>query len=67
VLQEEFAEPQTFQVLIHELYLKKDLNIHNKIVKVIDNLRKFEFPTAFNYVFRRFILNENQKVIPCFP
>jgi len=49
-----------FSSLIHELYLKKDLNIHNKIVKIMDNLRKFEFPTAFNYVFRRFILNEKE-------
>jgi dihydrodipicolinate synthase/N-acetylneuraminate lyase len=47
-----------FSNLTHELYLNRDLNIHFKIVKLMDFLRKFEFPVSFNYIFRRHILKD---------
>lgn len=47
-----------FSILVHELFLHRDLSIHRNIVKVMSALRKYSNHISYNYIFRKKILKE---------
>lgn len=47
-----------FSSIVHELYLKKEISIHRKIVNIMEILRKFQNHISYNYIFRKKILKE---------
>ena len=56
-----------FSGLIHEVYLKRKLDAHMKVVKIMELIRKFKFPVSVNYLFSKLILNKVPAGYTLFP
>ncbi|MDP8012059.1 MAG: dihydrodipicolinate synthase family protein [Thermoplasmata archaeon] len=47
-----------FSSIVHDIYLKRDLELHKKFLHVIEILRNFKNNVSYNYIFRKKVLDE---------